>query len=190
MLKIEDALQRYSPYNAQEASDRTEILSFLSKNKDAFLRSHLAGHMTASAWVVNQKRDKVLMVYHKIYNSWSWIGGHADGCEDLLSVAIRECREESGVSRVWPLSPDIFSLEILAVNGHEKNGAYLPSHLHYNVTYLLEADEKETLKICEAENTGVRWFSPEEALSASSEPWFRERIYPKLIKKMTTLEGR
>mgnify|MGYP002237558723 CR=1 FL=1 len=53
--------------------------------------------MTASAWVVNKDRSKVLMIYHNIYNSWSWLGGHADGETDLLAVAIREVREEAAL---------------------------------------------------------------------------------------------
>ena len=78
------------------------------------------------------------------------------------------------------MSEDIYSLEVLTVDGHEKRGEYVPSHLHLNVTYLLEADERDSLHICEAENSGVRWFTLEGALRASSEPWFVERIYKKL----------
>jgi ADP-ribose pyrophosphatase YjhB (NUDIX family) len=124
------------------------------------------------------------MVYHKIYDSWSWTGGHADGEEDLLSVAIREVREETGVQSVRPVSEEIYSLEILTVDGHEKRGEYVPSHLHLNVTYLLEADEHEALRICEAENSGVRWFTLDGALEASTEPWFVARIYKKLNEKL------
>ena len=66
----------------------------------------------------------------------------------------------------------------------EKRGIYVPSHLHLNLTYLLEADERDTLRVCEEENSGVRWFSLEEALSAPSEPWMVERIYRKLNAKL------
>ena len=69
--------------------------------------------MTASAWVVNRERTKVLMVYHNIYNSWSWLGGHADGETDLLSVAVREVKEEAGISNVRPVSEEIFFPGIL-----------------------------------------------------------------------------
>ncbi len=92
--------------------------------------------------VVNKDRSKVLMVYHNIYNSWSWMGGHADGETDLLSVAIREVKEEAGISNVRPVSEEIFSLESLTVDGHVKKGNYVSSHLHLNITYLLEADSK------------------------------------------------
>ena len=82
------------------------------------------------------------------------------------------------------LSEEIFSLESLTVDGHEKHGAYVPSHLHLNVTYLLEADDRDPLTVCEEENSGVRWFTLDGALAASTEPWFVQRIYGKLNNKL------
>lgn len=63
----------------------------------AFEESGVVGHFSASVWTVNKERTKTLMVYHNIYNSWSWIGGHADGEEDLCAVAMRELTEETGL---------------------------------------------------------------------------------------------
>lgn len=182
--ELMDAIRAYSPWNAQEERDKANILDFLAKNENAFLRENEYAHITASAWVVNSARTKVLMVYHRIYNSWSWTGGHADGETDLLSVAMREVSEETGVKTVRPVTDEIFSLEVLTVDGHEKHGKYVASHLHMNVTYLLEADEAEELKICEEENKGVGWFTLSDALKASTEPWFVERIYTKLNRKL------
>ena len=186
-MKIVEEIKKYRPCNAQEQRDQALILDFLEKNGDAFLRSNLLAHMTASSWIVNPERTKTLMVYHNLYDSWSWTGGHADGETDLLSVALREAREETGIEHVRPVSPEIFSLEVLTVDGHEKRGEYVPSHLHMNVTYLLEAEESDTLHICREENSGVAWFTLEEALKASSEPWFVERIYKKLNGKLAEL---
>ena len=90
-------ISEYCPCNEQEQADKKNILAFLSENDNAFLRENELAHMTASAWVVNHNRTKVLMVYHKIYDSWSWTGGHADGETDLLSVALREVTEETGI---------------------------------------------------------------------------------------------
>ena len=182
-MKLIEDIKNYRPYNEQERHDKELILAFLEKNEDAFERGNETAHMTASAWVVNKDRTKVLMVYHKIYNSWSWTGGHADGERDLLAVAVREVREETGVYTV-PVYDDIYSLEILTVDGHKKRGKYVSSHLHMNVTYLLEADDTAPLKVCEDENTGVAWFALDEALSASTEPWFVDRIYKKLNAKL------
>ena len=183
-MEIYEQIKNYRPWNEQERQDQALILAFLDKNPDAFYRTNLLAHMTASAWVVNPERTKTLMVYHRLYDSWSWAGGHADGEEDLLAVALREVREETGVQRLRPVTEEIYSLEVLTVDGHEKHGHYVPSHLHLNLTYLLEAEEDQPLRICEAENTGVAWFSLTDALSASTEPWFVERIYKKLNEKL------
>ena len=168
--QLTDAIEKYRPYNEQEEMDQPLILNWIKNEKDAFLRENKIAHITASAWVVNKDRSKVLMVYHNIYHSWSWLGGHADGETDLLSVAIREVKEEAGISNVYPVSEEIFSLESLTV--------------HLNVTYLLEADPKENVSVKADENSGVAWFSPEEALGKSTEPWFVEHVYKKLINKV------
>ena len=186
-MDIREQIKNYRPWNEQERQGQAVILAFLDKNPDAFYRTNLLAHMTASAWVVNPQRSKVLMVYHRLYDSWSWAGGHADGEEDLLAVALREVREETGVQRLRPVTEEIYSLEVLTVDGHEKHGRYVPSHLHLNVTYLLEAEEDQPLRVCEAENSGVAWFSLADALSASTEPWFVERIYKKLNEKLKVL---
>ena len=179
-------LERYNPWNEQEERDRLLILQCLREQKDIFTRSNRLAHMTASAWVVNPDRSRVLMAYHNIYHSWSWLGGHADGETDLLSVAIREVQEESGICHVRPVSEEIFSVESLTVDGHVKRGEYVSSHLHLNVTYLLEASDEESLSIKKDENSGVAWFTPEKAVEASTEPWFQEHIYRKLNAKLKT----
>ena len=186
-MGIYEQIKAYRPWNEQERQDQAVILAFLERNPDAFYRSNLLAHMTASAWVVNPQRSKALMVYHRLYDSWSWAGGHADGEEDLLAVALREVREETGVQRLRPVTENIYSLEVLTVDGHEKHGQYVPSHLHLNLTYLLEAEEDQPLRVCEAENSGVAWFSLTDALAASTEPWFVERIYKKLNEKLKVL---
>lgn len=177
-------IENYPPFNEQEEKDKALILGWIRDNENAFSRENTVAHITASAWVVNKDRSKVLMVYHNIYNSWSWLGGHADGETDLLAVALREVKEEAGISHVSPVSEEIFSLESLTVDGHVKKGKYVSSHLHLNVTYLLEADSEEAVSIKADENSGVAWFSPEEALKKSTEPWFVEHVYSKLIEKM------
>ena len=177
---MEAALRAYRPYNIQEEKDKETILSFLERYDDAYERSNELAHMTASAWVVNPDKTKVLMAYHRIYDSWAWLGGHCDGNKDCLAVAIREVREEAGVENVVPLSEDIFSLEVLSVDSHYKRGEYVPTHLHLNVTYLLQADEKEDLYIKEDENSNVSWFGLDEAIERSNEEWFKQNIYKKL----------
>ena len=179
------ALAAYRPWNEQEARDRTELLRRLKSGEELYSRENLSAHLTASAWVVSPDRRQVLLAHHDLYGSWAWLGGHADGDHDLLGVALREVREESGLTDVRSLSDHIYSLEILTVDGHEKHGEYVSSHLHLNVTYLLEADPAAPLRCKPDENSRVGWFSLENAIEASSEPWFRRRIYPKLNAKLS-----
>ena len=186
MKSLMDDIIKYEPWDEKETAEKEMILDFLQNHQDAFLRTNLAGHMTVSAWVVNPEHTKVLMAYHRLYDSWAWLGGHADGCTDLVSVAVKEAREEAGLGadEVYPVSREVLSVEVLPVSGHVKKGKWVPSHLHYNVTYLLEASEEAMLKVNEEENTDVAWFALEDVQNASKEPWFVEHIYSKLIAKM------
>ena len=136
-MNIEEQIADYKPYNEQEAHDQAVMRQLLATQPDLFTRENQVAHMTASSWLLNATHDKVLMIYHNIYHSWAWTGGHADGDRDLLAVAKREAMEETGVTEIRAISEDIFSLEILTVDGHEKRGVYVPSHLHLNVSYLL-----------------------------------------------------
>ena len=183
-MELIRAIEKYRPWNQQEQQDQAELLRRLKSGEPLLGRENCSAHFTASAWVVSPQRDQVLMAYHNLYDSWAWLGGHADGEADLLSVAMREVREESGLANVRPVSEDIFSLEILAVSGHEKKGAYVPSHLHLNVTYLLEADPKAPVRCKADENKAVAWFPLDQAVAASREPWFQERVYQKLNAKL------
>lgn len=183
-MTLVKSINNYIPYNEQETQDKLLLLDLLNKEDDLFMRSNTAHHFTASAWVINKSRDKVLMVHHNIYNSWSWLGGHADGDEDLFHVAKKEVLEESGLTSIEPFSDDIFSIEVLTVDGHIKHGSYVSSHLHLNVTYLFIANEKDDLFVRPEENSDVSWFSLEEAVEASTEPWFKTNIYTKLNEKL------
>ena len=179
-MTLKQQLEQHIPFNEQETRDRLLMLDFLKTGATPFLRDNQTAHFTASAWITNRARSRVLMIWHNIYASWAWTGGHADGQTDLAAVAQREACEETGLSSLSPLGAGPLSLEILTVNGHEKRGLYVPSHLHYNVTYLFEADESQPLRVKPDENSGVKWFSAAEALKACSEPWMVERVYKKL----------
>lgn len=185
--KLKKAIEAYVPFNAQEAADQKAFLFYLSNQPSVWSRENTTGHVTASAWLVNSRRDQVIMVYHNIYKSWAWTGGHADGEADLLKVAIKEAKEETGLEDVKSLSDDIYSLEVLTVDGHEKKGKYVASHLHFNITYLLTASEDQNLSHNPDENQDVRWFSLEEGISASTEPYM-QGIYRKLNEKLKVME--
>ena len=187
-MTLEQELLAYQPVNEQEARDLPKMVAFLRTGATPFERANETAHFTASAWVIGRETGRVLLIYHNIYRSWAWTGGHADGETDLRAVARREAMEESGVSGLRDLGDGPLSIEILTVNGHEKRGRYVPSHLHYNVTYLFEADDRQAVHMKPDENSGAGWFAPEDALAAVSETWMRERIYPKLIAKAARLK--
>lgn len=183
---LKESLEKFNPYNEQEEVERKIMLKYINDFDDVLTRQNEYGHFTSSAFVLNKERTKILMIYHKIYNSWAWVGGHSDGDSDLLYVAMKEAKEETGIKNVAPISKNIYSLELINVNGHEKREKYVGSHVHLNVTYLLEADENEKIHIKEDENSGVKWITIDKILEASSEPWVRDRVYAKIINKMKT----
>ena len=181
--KLIEQIRNYVPVNEQEQTDRLSLLRWLESGEDISVRDNLIGHLTASAWVVTPDRTRVLMAFHKLYNSWAWLGGHADGNWDLLAVAEKEAREESGIRELSCVSREPVSMEILTVDGHEKKGKYVPCHLHLNLTYLFEAEPDQLLQVKPDENTGVAWLDMEELGQKCNEPWFVERIYSKLVKR-------
>ncbi|WP_139653333.1 NUDIX hydrolase [Raoultibacter phocaeensis] len=186
-MALYDDILAYEPFNEQEAVDKAVILEELATRRDVFDRTALA-HMACSIWTVDPTKTRTLMVHHNIYNSWSWIGGHADGERDLAAVALRELEEETGVREARLAPCGIYSLEVLTVNGHVKRGAYVGSHLHLNVTYLAVASPDEPLRVKADENSGVQWVALDDVVGISSEPWIAERIYKKLIAKLPTVD--
>ena len=96
-MSLAEDIKKYVPMNEQEANDKKQMLQFINDFQNYLERENQVGHFTASMWVVNKERTKTLMIYHNIYNAWSWIGGHADGMEDLCEVACKELQEETGI---------------------------------------------------------------------------------------------
>ena len=95
-----EEIKEYVPYDEQEAADKEAILYAINNFDNLLTRENPLAHITSSGYIVNKDKTKVLMIYHNIYNSWSWTGGHADGDEDLLYVAIKEAKEETGVKHI------------------------------------------------------------------------------------------
>lgn len=182
-----DDIRAYRPQNEQEATDQRIILEYIDAAPDTVLtRQNEYAHLTSSGFVVNADATQVLMAHHNIYRVWAWTGGHADGDGDLLSVALREAQEETGVSHIRPLSSDIASLDILPVWGHVKRGKYVASHQHLNVTYLLIADETDSLTVREGENTRVGWLPADKLLTYTNE-WQMDEVYTKLLARAKAL---
>ena len=183
MQTLRRAIVAYEPFNEQEAADRSMLLYAIDRLEKPLSRENPIAHFSASAWIVNPGRTHALMAWHNIYDTWAWTGGHADGEADLLSVALREAREESGLERIQPVSPEIYSIEVLPVNAHVKRGKFVSAHLHLNVTYLLCADDGQALKNKPDENSAVAWLPLKEAAENREEP-FMAVVYRKLNGKL------
>lgn len=136
-----------------------DFLTLLNDEADCFKRALKTGHITGSSWIVNKSRDKALLTYHRKLNRWLQLGGHADGEEDILNVSKREAREESGLSSLVVVSRDIFDIDIHLIPANVKED----SHHHYDIRYLFEADDSETL-IVSQESKKLKWI-PFAALS-------------------------
>lgn len=173
----------YVPQSEAEAADKAQILYYVNQYPDTILtRENTVAHMTASGFILSADGAWVLMAHHNIYQVWAWTGGHADGESDLLSVALREAREETGAEHIRPLSTKMASLEILPVWGHRKRGLYVPAHLHLNVSYLLTADREGPLATRPGENTAVDWLPADRLLELTRE-WQMDEVYTKLLDR-------
>lgn len=153
LLKINN----YSPEYSQEKIFRADFLSFIYAHDKCFERSLLEGHITASAWIINESRDKALLTHHKKLDRWLQLGGHADGEPDIIKVSTKEAVEESGLSSLKLHSTAIFDLDIHPIPEHKG----IPKHLHYDVRFLFTANENEEL-IVSNESKNLAWIPLEK----------------------------
>jgi ADP-ribose pyrophosphatase YjhB (NUDIX family) len=184
--RIYQQILDYKPFNERESLDREVMLDYISNTEDILTRENKIAHMTTSAWIVNKERTKVLMIYHNIYDSWAWVGGHADGDEDLIHVAKKEIEEETGIKNVKLLLDGIYGLNVITVDNHIKRGKVVNSHLHFDIEFLFEADENDMIRIKEDENSGVRWINLDEVEKYSSEEKMKP-IYRTLTEKLKNI---
>lgn len=180
-MYYKEELEAYIPKSLQEEKDKKVMLSYINQFPTTILtRENKFAHITASSMIFDETRTSVLMIYHNIYHSWSWTGGHADGENNLLETAIREAKEETGIHIVSPIDTALAAVDILPVWGHMKKGKYVSSHLHLNFSYLLEAKREQKIQIKEDENSQVDWILIKEIKQRVSEPDMLP-VYEKLI---------
>lgn len=181
-----DWLKELSDFAAQgevEQAEQRVLLEYCRAFPQNILtRENEFAHLTSSGFILNPSLDRMLMVYHNIYDSWSWSGGHCDGDPDFLAVALREAREETGLTELYPQTGRIISLDLLSVNGHWKRGKYVCPHLHLSVAYLLIAPEDQPLRVKPDENSGVAWFAVDELEKICGEPLMMP-VYQKIIRR-------
>jgi 8-oxo-dGTP pyrophosphatase MutT (NUDIX family) len=151
-LSLLNQLQTYKPWDTAEADFIQRIQSFLTTTPQPFHRETLEGHITASAFVVNSACDRLLLIHHRKLDRWLQPGGHCDGNPDTLAIALQEAQEETGVVAI-PSSAEIFDIDIHAI----PSKGNVPEHWHYDVRYLLVADDQESLQHSEREAIAIAW---------------------------------
>ena len=149
------------------------------KSSDCFSNDNYRGHFTGSAWVVSPNKEQILMNHHKNLGKWLQLGGHADGEKDLLSVAVREAKEESGIQNFMVLSTEIFDVDIHEIPERKNQ----PAHRHYDVRFLLEADPLRTKIVISDESYDVAWVSPKMAVGLNPELSIQRMVQKTLLLK-------
>ncbi|GAB4043992.1 NUDIX hydrolase [Spirosoma jeollabukense] len=155
-LPLLNLLRQHTTTDLNEQAMTQATIEFVETNSDAFERSLLAGHITGSAWIVSPDRQQVLLIHHRKLDRWLQPGGHADGDPDVAAVALREAREETGLTSLQLVSPAIFDVDIHTIPARGD----VPEHLHYDIRFLLEADPDEPFGNSD-EIKNIRWFSLE-----------------------------
>lgn len=159
------ALQKYAERHPEQKITADRMLDFVRSTPHCFERSHEAGHMTGSAWLLNPAGDKALLTLHHNLQRWMQTGGHADGDPDTLRVALKEAEEESGITGIVPISEEIFDIDIHLIPARPAKGE--PAHFHYDVRYLLRAPHEQYAISHESDD--LAWWSAEDFATRAAE---------------------
>ena len=178
-----DQIRQFQPSDEREAQDQAILIAFIEQHRETvLLRQNSIAHITSSGLILNEDKNKVLLIHHNIRNVWAWTGGHADGESDLLNVALKEASEETGVSAIRAFSDDIASVDILPVYPHFRRDSYVNGHLHLSVAYLLVCKETEALCHNPSEASAAAWF-PIDYFTDSHFDETDVYLYNKLIRR-------
>lgn len=150
--KILEEIRNYNPDLQAEKNSKKEIINYLNNNKENFLRTNPAGHLTASAWIINIVERKVLLHHHQSLDKWIQLGGHLEENETTKEAALREAKEESGLNSISFLDKKIFDLDVHKIPEAEN----IAEHYHYDIRYLFKADSKEDL-VKSRESYNLKW---------------------------------
>lgn len=183
-MDIKSAILAFQPEDPKETDVKKALLSEWERyGESLLLRTQEEAHLTASGFILDPQLRQTLMVYHLLFRSFSWTGGHADGEPDLLSVALREAREETGISEVWPFTGQILSIDRFDVPEHQKHGHTVKAHVHYSVAYGLIAPLDQELSVKPDENSAVEWIA-ESDLEQKCQEKKMLPIYRKIWERM------
>jgi 8-oxo-dGTP pyrophosphatase MutT (NUDIX family) len=154
-----------------EAPHRERMLALLDSTPDCFLRSCFPAHFTGSALVVSADGSRALLHHHRKLDRWLQFGGHCDGEEDVMRVALREAEEESGITSLITTSTRPFDLDIHPIPPHGSE----PAHEHFDIRYVVIAPEGAEAVLSE-ESHELRWFTPEEMGALELDPGLQRLV--------------
>ena len=142
-------------YSTPFSEERKFMLPFLEliAHPDAYQRTHLPGHITGSAWILNADKTNALLVHHAKLNKWVQPGGHADGDENIQAVAYREAQEETGLQSFF-VTETLFDIDIHTIPQRKD----FPAHQHYDIRFLFIAKEDAPIIVSD-ESHDVKWIS-------------------------------
>ena len=149
--ELAQALAAYAHRWPGEVATVALFRELLDDAENPFARQRLAGHFTASCWLVDRAQQRVLLTHHRKLGMWLQLGGHADGQRELHLAALREAEEESGLSGLRVVD-EIFDLDRHWIPEHKG----VPAHWHYDVRYVVHAGEDETYAVSE-ESLDLAW---------------------------------
>ena len=167
------------PLDPHEAAMTAEVIKFAEAHPDCLHRSCVPGHLTGSAWIVSPDRKRTLLTHHHKLEKWLQLGGHADGDVDLLAVALREAREESGLTRFRVVSGDVFDVDRHWIPPRKSE----PGHYHHDLRFMLEADPDEPLVISN-ESKDLAWVEIERVPSLNP-----EESMARMVRKTSGMAG-
>jgi 8-oxo-dGTP pyrophosphatase MutT (NUDIX family) len=155
-MNRESLVRFFSDYQTSYTDEALFIPRFLEllKQTNCFDRTHLPGHITGSAWIVDPSNTQALLVHHAKLNKWVQPGGHADGDENILQVALREAEEETGLKKLRVVNDTPFDVDIHLI----PKRADFPEHFHFDIRYLLEASMSDQI-IVSNESHDVKWIA-------------------------------
>jgi 8-oxo-dGTP pyrophosphatase MutT (NUDIX family) len=138
---------------------RKRTLELLSEGPEVMARAHRAGHVTASALVVDDDR-RVLLCLHRRLGKWMQLGGHCEpGDATLAAAALREATEESGIDGLI-LDPLPIDVDVHDVRCGAGDGTPATASTHYDVRFLVRCPAGAIERISE-ESSALGWFRPE-----------------------------
>lgn len=146
-----ELLTSHIPADETEAAHQQRTLEFVANTALCTSRETLAGHVTASAWILSPDRTATLLTHHKKLNRWLQLGGHVEDDPSIQDAATREALEESGIDDLYLLDRKLFDIDVHLIPARKGD----PEHYHYDFRFIFQANTKD-LSVSE-ESHSLAW---------------------------------